>query len=161
MLYLLNWRLWAAGAILIALAGSHFTAYRSGGASARASLQAYQLEQTQAAAAASEAARAKETVLQTNLAKVQANYAKVKKDNAALTSSLDDSLQQFKTALSDRSLKNPASPSGTNGAGGHVDNVLRDSAATLAENLTAIAIQSDRLEAKVIGLQDYVRLVCR
>jgi len=161
MLYLLNWRLWAFGAILIALAGSHFTAYRSGGATTRADLQAYQLEQTQAAAAASEVARAKETVLQTNLAKVTANYAKVKKDNAALTSSLDDSLQQFKTALGDRSLKNPAAPSGVNGAGGHIDNVLRDSASTLADHLAKVATQADRLEAKVIGLQDYVNTVCR
>jgi len=157
MLYLLNWRLWALGAILIALAGSHFTAYRSGGASARAQLQAYQLEQTQAAAAASEAARAKETVLQTNLAKVQANYAKVKKDNAVLVSSLDDSLQQFKTALGDRSLKNPASTPGANGAGGLEWELLGNCAQSLAQ----LAETSDRLENKVVGLQGYVRDVCR
>lgn len=156
MLYLLNWRLWALGAILAALAGSHFTAYRSGGASARASLQAYQLEQASAAAAASEAARVKETQLNLSVERLRANYAKVKKDNAALTSSLDDSLQQFKTALGDRSLKNPAATPGANGTGGLERDILGSCATSLAE----LAITADRLETKVVGLQGYVRNVC-
>lgn len=158
---LFNWRIWAAVSIAVALAASHWKAYHAGGASAREELQAYQLEATQQAAAASEAARKKETALNLSLERVKASYEKTKRDNAALSSALDDSLRQFQSALSDRSLKNPASPSGANGAGGHVDNVLRDSAATIAQHLAQVAGQADRLEAKVIGLQDYITTVCR
>ena len=60
MIALLSWRVWAGVAIAIALAASHFKAYHAGGVSARAELQLYQLEATQAAAKASEEAREKE-----------------------------------------------------------------------------------------------------
>ena len=161
MIALLSWRVWAGVAIAIALAASHFKAYHAGGVSARAELQAYQLEATQQAAAASEAARKKETELNLSVERVKANYAKAKRDNLALSGALDDSLRQFQSALGDQTLKNPLASSGTDGAGGHIDNVLRDSASTLAQHLAAVATQADRLEAKVIGLQDYVRLVCK
>ena len=157
MFYLLNWRIWAAVSLAVALAASHWKAYQAGGASARADFQAYKLEATQAAAKASEDARKKENELNLSVERVKANYAKAKRDNALLTSSLDDSLRQFKTALSDRTLTNPASPGGTNGAGG----LERELLGNCAQSLAQLAETSDRLENKVVGLQDYVRQVCK
>ena len=154
---LFNWRIVAAVILAIMLAASHWKAYHAGGASARAELLEMQTEMAQAAAKASEDARAKETVLQTNLAKVHANYAKVKKDNAALSSSLDDSLQQFQSALGDRSLKNPNGTTGANGAGGLERELLGNCAASLTE----LGKTADRLENKIVGLQGYIRDVCR
>ena len=153
---LFNWRIWAAVSIAVALAASHWKAYHAGGASAREELQAYQLEATQQAAAASEAARKKETALNLSLERVKASYEKTKRDNAALSSALDDSLRQFQSALSDRSLKNPIASIGANGAGGLERELLGHCAAALAE----LGQTSDRLENKVVGLQDYVRDVC-
>lgn len=152
MFYLLNWRIWAAVSIAVALAASHYKAYHAGGASARAELQAYQLEATQAAAAASEAARKKEAAYQTSIAKVTANYAKVKADNAALSSSLDDSLRQFQTSLNGRSTPSAVATLGVNGTGGLERELLGNCAAALTE----LAKTSDRLENKIVGLQGYI-----
>ena len=153
MIALLSWRVWAGVAIAIALAASHFKAYHAGGVSARAELQAYQLEATQQAAAASEAARKKETALNLSLERVKASYEKTKRDNAALSSALDDSLRQFQSALSDRSLKNPIASIGANGAGGLESELL----SACARTLVLLGKEADRLEAKTVGLQDYIK----
>ena len=156
MIALLSWRVWAGVAIAIALAASHFKAYHAGGASARSELQAYQLEATQQAAAASEAARKKETELNLSVERVKANYAKAKRDNLVLSGALDDSLRKLNTTISNIRADDPGASSGTNGAGGLERELLGHCAAALAE----LGQTSDRLENKVVGLQDYVRDVC-
>lgn len=144
-------------ALAVFLAGTHWKAYHAGGATARADLVAYQLVATQQAAKASEEARAKEAMRQTNLVKVTANYAKVKRDNAVLAGSLADSLRQLETTLDSRASKNTTAPDRVDGTGGLERELLGNCATALAE----LAITADRLENKVVGLQNYARDVCK
>lgn len=112
MMALLSWRAWAAIALAVVLAASHYKAYHAGGASARADLQKYQLEATQQAAAASEAARAKEKTLIAKNLKVANDYQAEKKRRAADAVVTAGRLQQLQAALDSVAAANPAAPAG-------------------------------------------------
>ena len=153
MIALLSWRVWAGVALAIFLARTHYKAFHAGGASARADLQAYQLEATTAAAAASEAARKKETELNLSVERVKANYAKVKRDNALLSGALDDSLRKLETTISNIRADDPGASSGTN-ADPRLDIIAECSGA-----VRSLASAVTELSSQVKGLQDFTRSV--
>lgn len=147
MTALLNWRVWAAIVLAAGLAFTHFTAYRSGKAVVRAEWVADKL-------AESELRRNREKVLATANQGVDRALQAEKKRRAVLERNLADSLREFQATLN-RPDANPATPSGANGTGG----LERELLGTCAKNLAELAIAADRLEGKVLGLQNYVNKV--
>ena len=93
MMALLNWRVWAAVLLTVALAASHWKAYHLGGAAARAQALAAELAQAQQTAALQSAAAAASATLQANADKLR------KSKNAQITSlglELADALKRLR-----------------------------------------------------------------
>ena len=157
MTALLSWRVWAAVALAVILAGTHFKAYHAGGASVQAEWDAEKLATTQAALAADIANRAKEADLQTKVQKVSADYAKQKQVNADLSRSLDDSVRDFNAALNRPGPADSSTPTGDHGTGG----LERELLGTCAATLVIMGKAADRLENKVVALQEYAAKVCQ
>ncbi len=99
MIALLSPRLWLALAIAVFLAGTHFSAYRSGKHQVRLQWDASIAQQTAAALAASEASRAREQALQSTARKVANDYQAEKTRRVAADARAADSLQRLDAAL--------------------------------------------------------------
>lgn len=106
---------------------------------------------------ASEAARAKEKELQAKVKGVTDAYIVERRkrvaDGVATQSELDRLRDEL--ALSGAASQNPGTASGVYGAGGPE----RDLLGACATHLVRLAGEADRLESKVIGLQEYVKAV--
>lgn len=152
-LILLNWRVWALVAILAALAATHYKAYHMGGAEARAELAERNAELMAEAVTQSEANRKAEQAMAAKLRKAQDDYAKLQKANADNLVVLDRVRGDFQTALNSRCTANPTAP-GCTDAGGRLE---RELLGHCASALSELAGQADRLESKVVGLQDYIK----
>lgn len=115
-------------------------------------------EYTAQALKASEAARLKEQQLQAKVKGVSDAYIVEKRkraaDGAFAQSELDRLRDQL--ALSGAASQNPGTSTGTYGAGG----LERDLLGACAAHLVRLSGEADRLESKVVGLQDYVKTVC-
>jgi len=155
MMALLSPRVWAAIALCVFLAGTHWKAYHAGGKSVQADWTSEKLEQTRLAAATSEKNRKEEALLQTKVQKVSADYAKQKQINADLSKSLDDSVRDFNTTLGSVSTADSSTSTRDHGTGGLVNQLLGTCSATLAE----LAGEADRLEGKTVALQNYINSV--
>lgn len=158
MTILLSPRFWLAAAILAALAISHGMAYKTGRATIRAEWDKDKTERTAQALKAEQDARAKEQALQAEKTKVEARYAAEKKRNASAAASLNTELDGLRNALAAvEASANTGTASGANGAG----RLERELLGHCAAALVGLAKEADRLETKLIGLQDYVRGVCK
>jgi hypothetical protein len=117
-----------------------------------------QAEYTAAALKASEAARVKEKELQAAVTTVEKRHAETKRRAAADAVAAGNELDLLRSALADRSTgsQDTAAASRIDGPGG----LERDLLGACAANLTNLASEADRLESKVVGLQDYVKNVC-
>lgn len=154
MMALLSWRVWAALAIAIALAASHYKAYHAGGKSVQADWDAQTLAMTHAALAADIAARAKEADLQTKVKKVSADYAKANAARVAADSLSADSLQRLNAALG-----NQASADTTTTAGAD-DDPRSEIIAGCTSQLVILDKAARGLASQTAALQDYTRSVC-
>ena len=147
MMTLLNPRI----IIMLALAGmlafTHLASYRAGKASLRAEWTAEKL-------AASETARLAEKARNLANQKVDHDLQIDKARRAAADRVTADRLREFQAALAEPD--NPATSSSAHGTGGLERDLLGKCSTSLAE----LAQTSDRLEGKVVGLQNYVRKVC-
>lgn len=114
ILSLLTPRLMIVAAVAIALAGSHWSAYRHGKQTVRTEWQADTAERTAAALLQSERNRAQEQALQTAVRKVTHDYQAQKTRAAAADQRAADSLRQLTAALgADRAAgANTAAPAG-------------------------------------------------
>lgn len=99
MMALLSPRLWMALAVAIFLAGTHYSVYRSGKHQVRLQWDASIAQQTAAALATSEAARAREQILQATTRKVAHDFQVEKTLRAAADARASDSLQRLDAAL--------------------------------------------------------------
>lgn len=108
---------------------------------------------------ASEAARAKEQELQAKVKGVNDAYIVEKRRRAADAASAQSELDGLRDqlAISSAASTNPGTATGTNGAGGPERELL----GACASRLVGLAGEADRLEGKVVGLQDYVKNVCK
>ena len=152
-LALLNWRVVAAVALVVALSATHWKAYHMGGSEARAELAERNAELMADAVSQSEANRKKEQEQAAKLRKAQDDYAKLQKANADNLVVLDRVRGDFQTALDSRCTANPTAP-GCSDAGGRLE---RELFGHCASALSELAGQADRLESKVVGLQDYIK----
>jgi len=156
MIALLNWRVWAALALAVALAASHWKAYSMGGAEYRAKMAERNAELMAEAATASEANRKTEQAMAAKLRKAQDDYAKMQKVNAGNALELARVRGDFKTALNSRCTANPTAPGCSDGGGRLERKLLGECAGVVVE----LATTTQRLADKVIGLQRYVGVAC-
>jgi hypothetical protein len=110
-------------------------------------------ELTTAALKASEAARLKEKSLNLSVERVSRDYQKLQADNARIASDLERVQHDFETALNSRCTQNPTATGCANGTGGLEQELLRG----CASNLIGLSKAADRLAAKVVGLQDFIK----
>ena len=156
-------RIAIALAAVAAIAGAAWKIHHTGVVSGRAEVQAaWDADialRTAAALKASEQARATEQVLQTKVLKVSNDYAKSQKAHAVAVASANDELRQLQAVLArpDKSSADSTATTGAYGTGGLERDILGDCAKTVVQ----LAITADRLEGKVVGLQDYIRSVAR
>lgn len=154
MMALFSWRVWAAVAIAIALAASHYKAWHAGGKSVQADWDAQTLAMTQAALAEDVAARAKEADLQTKVKKVSAEYAKEKAAHAVSIVSSADGLRSLQATIDSATAANSTCTS-------RIDDLARTRLVVgqCAKALQELADIADTGEARLSGLQDYIRSV--
>lgn len=148
MLALLSPRFWLVLALVGLLAFVNHRGFQRGKAAVQAVWTADKL-------AASEATRQREKALTIASTKVDYALQQSKKRDLAAGRAAADSLRSFKAAIAAKPDDTPT-PSGAVGRGGLERELLGSCATSLAE----LAITSDRLETKVVGLQGYVRDVC-
>ena len=156
-LILLNWRIWALVGILVVVAATHYKAYDMGGIRHRAEFAAYKAEQVEKALTASEANRKTEQAMAAKLRKAQDDYAKLQKLNADSARDLDRVRGDFQTALNSRCTNNPTAPGCVDGAG----KLERELLAACADAIQKLAGETDRLAAKTVGLQAYIRSITK
>lgn len=155
MSLLFNWRLWAAGILALAFGAGCWKSYVAGKNSVQAQFDAYRAEQTAQALSESVARRHREETYQSNYAKAKNEAAKQKALRIAADAALDNGLREFQTANSGTGNEQAAAGPGTNGTGGLERELLNHCAGALV----AVGKEADRLEAKVIGLQDYIKSI--
>lgn len=154
MMALLSPRVWAAIALIIALAASHYKAYHAGGKSVQAEWDAQTLALTQAALAADIANIAKEADLQTKVKKVSADYAKEKAAHAVSVAASADGLRDIQSTLDSAASKASTCTS-------RIDDLARTRLVVgqCAKALQELANIADTGEANLTGLQDYIRSI--
>lgn len=160
MLALMNWRLWAAVALAVGLAISHGMAYKTGRAVVRVEWGKDIEERNAQTLKAEQEARAKEHALQTAKQKVEVNYAAQKKRDAVALSHAQSELDQLRVTLSAVNSSTGQDTSTTARADG-AGRLERELLGNCAQSLTDLAREADRLETKLVGLQGYVRDVCK
>lgn len=156
-LFLLNWRVWALLGILAVCGGALYKAYEMGGDEPRAELAAYKAEQIEKALTASEQNRKTEQAMAEKLRKANDEYAKLQKLNADSARDLDRVRGDFQTAINSRCTANPTAPGCADAGGGLERELFGHCASALSE----LAVQADRLETKVIGLQAYIKSITK
>lgn len=150
----LSWRVWVAVALAIVLAGTHWKAYHAGGTSVKAEWEAEKKQAFEAAVIASEAARVKEADLQTKVQKVSVQYAKEKAAHAATVAASADGLRSLQSTLDSAPGKDSTCTSRTDDLAR-----ARQVVGQCSKALQELADIADTGEARLIGLQDYVRSV--
>ena len=157
LLSLLSPRVWIAVALAIALAASHWKAYTKGRDVVRAEWALDAAERTQAALAASEAARARESELQTKVGRVDRAYQEQKRATAHVAAAAADGLRNLEAILSAPATASSGAvaSSGNHGAGSPERELLGSCAASLA----GMGKEADRLALKVLTLQEYIRAI--
>lgn len=160
MFALLSPRLWLAIALAVGLAISHGMAYKSGKATVRADWDKDIAQRTAQALKAEQDARAKEQALQAAKQKVEVNYAAQKKRDAVALSHAQSELDQLRVTLSAVNSSTGQDTSTTARADG-AGRLERELLGNCAQSLTDLAREADRLETKLVGLQGYVRDVCK
>ena len=150
-------RLAVAAAIALALAASHWKAYTKGRDAVRAEWALDAAERTQAALAASEAARARESELQTKVGRVDRAYQEQKRATAHVAAAAADGLRNLEAILSAPATASSGAvaSSGNHGAGSPERELLGSCAASLA----GMGKEADRLALKVLTLQEYIRAI--
>ncbi len=143
--------------VCVAVFGAFWKAYHNGYTRGAADVEAeYQAK----ALEAEKQARTKEQELLKAKTDAEARYAREKTVSAmrlAAAESELDGLRGDLQALGSASSSNPASVTGTDAGAGP----LRDILGHCATALTELAGQADRLENQVLGLQTYIRGVCK
>lgn len=116
-----------------------------------------QAEYTAAALKAEQVARAKEQELLTAQTKVEAEYAKHKKIAAADAGAAADELDRLRNelAITSAASKDSTPATGDHGTGG----LERELLGNCSQTLQGVARETDRLAAKTVALQDYIKSV--
>jgi Tfp pilus assembly protein FimV len=143
-------------AIAVVLAGTHFTAYKTGRALVAGDWAAEREQTALAVVEAEKAARAKEQELTQKANDVQTKLNAEKKRAAAAAGAAADELRLLEAALAaSQAASDSIAPTGANGAS--TGGLFLES----AKAYLGVAAEADQLANKVIGLQGYVANVCQ
>lgn len=157
MFALLSPRVWIAVAVVIALAASHWKAYRTGQDAINAEWQADIAQRTAQALEASETARKVEQELSAKVGRIDRAYQDQKRATAHVASAAASGLRNLEAILA--APGSPASSatasSGNHGAGG----VERELLGSCSASLARMGAEADRMALKVLTLQEYVRAI--
>lgn len=160
MYWLLNPRVWVAAVLLVVLGATHFTAYRSGKAVVRAAWDKERAELTAKALQQEQSFRKKEQALVAQRQKLEERYAQEKRNAATAAAGARSELDRLRDTLAAA----PGCPAGGDtAAAGRAAGATRLESELLghcAQALTDLAAEADRLEARIVGLQLYVKNVC-
>jgi hypothetical protein len=128
----------------------------NGARDVQARFDAFRVQETQMALQADAANRAKEQALNLSLENLTNAYIQKQHDLATAKSHTDSMLQSFQAALAAANGavgSDPAAPGGTNASAGPEHDILSSCAATLVK----LAEEADGLEARIVGLQAYIK----
>lgn len=161
MYWLLNPRVWAALVLAAFLAFTHFTAYRSGRAHVRAAWDKDIAVRAEASLKAEQEARAKEQALIKSRQQAEVKYAEEKRKAAAAAAGAKSELDRLRDELAQPApaRSTPSDPAAAERAAGAA-RLERELLGACATALTDLASEADRLEARIVGLQAYVKNVC-
>lgn len=150
--------------ILVALGATHWKAYHTGFAVAQSEARKKELENQQALLQAEQAARAKEQMLVSERQKLEEKYVREKNKAASAAAGAESELDRLRdelAATASRPGSNPTCPSATSSSGDHGGAGLESELlGHCAKALVGLAAEADRLEAQVVGLQQYIKGVC-
>lgn len=148
----------AVGVAGIILVSAATTMFRAGQKDRQTDWDVVLLAQSKAATAASEAYRTKEQALQTKVAKVSNDYAIAKTTSQRAAATADGQLRQLQAALDALGAATPGADSATSI---RTDDLARTRAVVgqCAKTLAELAANADAGEARLSGLQEYVRSV--
>ena len=150
-------RLAVAAAIALALAASHWKAYTKGRDVVRVEWALDVAERTQAALAASEAARARESELQTKVGRVDRAYQESKRATEHVARAAADGLRNLEAILAAPAV---ASSGAVASAGNHgTGSAERELLGSCAASLVGMGKEADRMALKVLTLQEYIRAI--
>lgn len=160
MYWLLDPRALIGLVLVVVLSATHFTAYRAGKANVRAAWDKERAELTAKALEAERAARKKERALVAERQKLEERYAEDKRKAADAAAGARTELDRLRDTLAAApgcpAASDPAAASRAAGAARLESELLGH----CAQALTDLAAEADRLETRVIGLQQYVKEVC-
>jgi hypothetical protein len=159
MTILLNARLWIALALALALVLSHFTAYRAGKNVVRAQWDNDKAERVSQALMAEQAARQREQELVAALHNTEKKYVEQRQKASVAAAGARTELERLRSELAaprGPAPADPATPIRADDRTGLESELLGHCATALV----GLAQEADRLEAVVVGLQQYVRQVC-
>lgn len=161
MFYLLNPRVWIAAVVLVVLGATHFTAYRAGKAGVQAAWDKERAELVAKALEAEQAARKKEQTLVAARQQAEKRYVEERRKAATAALAAQSALDGLRNELAarDRDLAAADSAASTRVNGGA--RLERELLGACATALTDLAAEADRLEARIVGLQGYVKQVCQ
>lgn len=160
MYWLLDPRALAALVLAIALSATHFVAYRLGKATVRADWDRERAAYTSKALVQEQAFRAKEQSLVAARKHLEDRYVEDKRKAAAAAADAQSELDRLRDALASAPTCQAGSdPTAAERAAG-ASRLERELFGACAKALTDLAAEADRLEARVVGLQAYVKDVC-
>ncbi len=148
-------RIAAALIVAVFLAGTHWKAYTKGQDAITAEWDKDIAQRTAAALEASEAARKRESELQTKVGRVDRAYQESKRNTEHVARAAADGLRNLEAILA--APNSPASSatasSGNHGTGG----VERELLGSCAASLVGLGQEADRMAAKIVTLQEYIK----
>lgn len=150
MTALLSWRVWAAIALAVALAASHWKAYHLGGAECRTEQAQDSARLTAQALAASEENRVKEKALNLSNERIRNELVKEKALRAADAVATAGKLRDFESALDRVASADTGATSGIDGAFARI-------AGECASALTTLDEGAKHYRSIAQALQDYTR----
>lgn len=159
MLYLLDPRVWIAAALLVVLTFTHTMTYRAGKNAVRTAWDKDIAARTAQALETEQKNRAKEQQLVAARQQAETRYVEEKRKAAAAATGAKSELDRLRDELAaprNSACPNPAAPARSNGGAGLESELLGHCATALV----GMAAEADRLEAQVVGLQQYVKQVC-
>ena len=156
LLGLLSPRVWAAVALAIALAGTHWRAYTSGKRTVQTQWTADTALRTAAALVAEQSERAKEQANNLKNRKIANDYAAEKTRRVAADVLAADSLRQLTAALAagHQASTDTAAPAGADDD--PRDGIIAECASALVE----VDAAARRVASQVVALQSYAASVC-
>lgn len=159
MTLLLSVRFWITIGLVGLLSVSHFSAYRAGKAVVRAAWDKDIAERTVQALEAEKAARKKEQALLAQRDQLEKKYVEEKRKAAVAAAGADSELGRLRDELAADSGRACTDPTATARAVAGT-RLERELLGTCAATLVQLAAEADGLEARLVGLQQYVKQVC-